>query len=109
MTDVNTVINSFLVGSLNAMAKLGYAAGHDADAAKFAAQANATTAAMRKLLVDPTTGLMVDGLDGAEHHSAWHAQTNALWFGVSPPSSYPMMLKFLKEKRVVGSVYAVFS
>lgn len=109
MTDVNTVINAFLVGSLKAMAEMGHAIGKESDAFKFEAQANATVLSMRKLLLDNVSGLMVDGLDGAETHSAWHAQTNSLWHGVTPASSHNQMLEFLKKKRVVGSVYAVFS
>jgi len=109
MTDVNTVINSFLVGSLHAMARMGRAVGRATDADRLEAQANATAAAMVKLLLNTSSGLMVDGLDGAEKHSAWHAQTNALWFGVPPQSSHPAMLKFLRGKRITGSVYAVFS
>ena len=65
---------------------------------------------MRKLLIDPSTGLFHDGLQGgAEKHSAWHSQTSTLWLGIAPPESKARMLEFLAQKRMVGSVYAAYS
>ena len=74
-----------------------------AKAASLTAQANATQASMEWLLFNATSGLMVDGLYGAEHHSAWHAQTNALWFKTVPLAAKPKMLAWLLGRRVVGS------
>ena len=109
MTDTNTVINAFLVGGLRALAEMATAMGEGAKAASLTAQANATQASMEWLLFNATSGLMVDGLYGAEHHSAWHAQTNALWFKTVPLAAKPKMLAWLLGRRVVGSVYAVYS
>lgn len=77
--------------------------------AKLWKQADATATAMQALLVNPDTGLFRDGLLGAEDHSAWHAQTNALWHGVAPNSTKSKMLAFLSQKGMVGSVYAAYS
>ena len=118
MTDVNTVINAFMVGSARRLATLGNVLGganyrKDADALDL--QANITAAAMQKLLFDQTTQLFVDGfsMEGRTSspltHSAWHAQTNSLWFNLVPDAEQSKMVAFLKGKGMVGSVYGAFA
>ena len=106
----STEVNAFAVFSSRKLAALGRAIGKTAEAERLESQANTTADAMRKLLIDPSTGLFHDGLQGgAEKHSAWHSQTSTLWLGIAPLESKARMLEFLAQKRMVGSVYAAYS
>ena len=113
MSDVGNVINAYFVADMRAMAGLAAALNRSEDAARFAAQANATTAAMRTKMVDPKTGLFTDTVLGAKPHSAWHSQVFPLWAGVAEPAAQPGLLKFLVDKAVgvgvTGSVYAAYA
>jgi alpha-L-rhamnosidase len=71
---------------------------------------------MHVRLINANTRLFVDGLGtqlgtnrSAANHSAWHAQTSALWLRTAPKSSELQMLRFLREKGMVGSVYGAYA
>eukprot|EP01060_Flectonema_neradi_P030823 TRINITY_DN4552_c0_g1_i2.p1 TRINITY_DN4552_c0_g1~~TRINITY_DN4552_c0_g1_i2.p1 ORF type:complete len:786 (+),score=133.02 TRINITY_DN4552_c0_g1_i2:87-2444(+) len=113
MTNVNTVINSFTVGSLTVLSRLGRALGKDISELESTADQISTTITTK--LFNQSSGLFVDGLDGAENHSAWHAQTNVLWhLGLDEGLKQKLpnldrIRSFLKEKRITGSVYGVYA
>ena len=116
MTDINTVVNAFSVGSSRALAQVGAVMGstYAEDTQALQSQANETEAAMRGRLIDGNTGLFFDGMgtDGhtdAHNHSAWHAQTNTLWFNIAPERSASAMRDFLRAKGMVGSVYGAYA
>ena len=130
MTDISSVVNAYFVRSMRAMSTLAAAIGKPADAAIFSAQANATTTAIQRLMMDATTGLFTDTLTSAGNvHSAWHSQVfpmwagpshvpscvryMSMWAGVAPADAWPGLIKFLHQKSVgtgvTGSVYAAYS
>eukprot|EP00928_Gymnodinium_smaydae_P080703 TRINITY_DN64352_c0_g1_i1.p1 TRINITY_DN64352_c0_g1~~TRINITY_DN64352_c0_g1_i1.p1 ORF type:complete len:928 (+),score=60.54 TRINITY_DN64352_c0_g1_i1:39-2822(+) len=110
MTDVNTVINSYAFGGLQALAKLANATGRPTEAANFQKLATTLGKAMANNLFNASTGLFVDGLGGdASTHSAWHAQVFPLFFGAVGAERSASMMAFLKSRRMVGSVYAAFA
>jgi hypothetical protein len=110
LTDVNTVISAYAVGSMRALATLAASLGRPADAAALRQQANATAAAMRASLIDAQTGLFVDGTgsEAARKHTGWHAQVFALFFSVPAEDTKARIVAFLRSQRMVGSVYAAF-
>ena len=108
MTDVNTVVNCFTVAALRALATLGRAAGKPASLTTLMEeQAARTEAAIKTLLFDTAKGLFFDGLDGAQNHTGWHAQTNTLWLLNTSGIDLSQVQPFLREARIVGSVYGV--
>ena len=100
--------NAYFVGAMRAMATLAKAMGNDLEATRLAKQANATADAMRSLLFDAAgSGLFVDTTNTS--HSAWHASVFPLWFGITPAGAgTAKALSFLRERRMVGSVYAAY-
>ena len=111
MSDVGNVINAYFVACMKAMSTLAGAIGNTADEQRFAAQGEATTAAMRKTMLDSSTGLFTDTAHG--NHSAWHSQVFSLWAGVAPAENWHRMMNFLASKAVdtgvTGSVYAAYA
>ena len=75
------------------------------------AQGNATAEAMRKTMLDSSSGLFTDTVQG--NHSAWHSQVFSLWAGVAPRENWPQMMTLLAGKAVgtgvTGSVYAAYA
>lgn len=120
MTDIGNVINAYFVACMNAMATLASVTpGKASLAAGFAAQGEATAAAMNALMVDPATSLFTDTLEASTKdkvHSAWHSQIFSMWAGVvgeADTARFPKMIDFLKSKAknvgVTGSVYAAYA
>ena len=107
MSNVSTVINSYFVGAVRALAALASAMGRAEEQRRLALQANKTAAAMRRLLVSPRTGLFVDAL--GSNHTSWHASAFALWHGVADfGRGIARVRDWLRRRRMVGSVYAAY-
>jgi len=106
LTDVNTVISAYMVGNIRALGKLHAVQGDVAKGSELMARANATAEAVNTLLFNTTTGLYVDGF--GVQHSAWHASVFAVAFDLASESRWSGILAFLKEKGMVGSVYAAY-
>jgi len=115
--DINTVVNAYAVGGLQALASLGQAGGGSSDnlparSKALEEQANATAAAINSLCVDKSTGLYADGYNTSTRaplpHSAWHAQVFPAAFGLAPESRWPAILQSMRQKGMAGSVYASY-
>jgi len=103
MKPVNTVVNAFHCLALQRMSLISEALGKSADAASFRAAASKTLASLNTKLVDPATGLYVDG-EGSSHTSL-HANMFPLAFGLVPPDRVAKVTAFVKSKNMACSVY----
>lgn len=91
---VNTVISSYMVGNLKALAEL-YSDVNMTHSQQLIRQANATRDALNHLAVSPITRLYADGLDSEArplNHSAWHATVFPAAFGLAPEDEWPAAL-----------------
>ncbi len=100
---VNTVYNAFYQKSLALMAKIAEALEKPEDAASFRREAARVAAAIEAALVDPATGLYVDG-EGSPH-SSLHANMLPLAFGIVPESRRAKVVEFVKSRGMACSVY----
>jgi len=111
MSDIGSVINAYFVACMKAMSTLAGAVGKTAEQQHYEAQGNATAEAMRKTMLDSSSGLFTDTVQG--NHSAWHSQVFSLWAGVAPRENWPKMMTLLAQKAegtgVTGSVYAAYA
>ena len=113
MTNINTVVNSFAVGSMTLLSRLGRALGKNTT--QLENTADIISNMITTKLFNNKTGLFVDGLDGASGHSAWQAQTNVLWHLSLEPKfkaklpNLKNIKKLFEEKRIAGSVYGVLA
>ena len=101
---VNTVYNAFYQRSLTLMAAIADALRKPDDAAGFRAEAARVAAAIEAKLVDPATGLYVDG-EGSKH-SSLHANMFPLAFGIVPEDRRDEVTAFVKSRGMACSVYA---
>lgn len=104
MKPVNTVYNAFYARSLVLMAQIAEALAKSEDARKFQAEAARVTAAFNARLLDPATGLYVDG-EGSGH-SSLHANMFPLAFGLVPADRKAKVVAFVKSRGMACSVYA---
>jgi len=103
MKPVNTVVNAFHCLALQRMVPISKVLGKSADAALFQAAASKTLASLNTKLVDPATGLYVDG-EGSRH-SSLHANMFPLAFGLVPSDRVAKVTAFVKSKNMACGVY----
>jgi hypothetical protein len=103
MKPVNTVVNAFHYRALVLMGRMAQALGKTADAAEFSAAAARVAHAINTTLVDPHTGLYVDG-EGSTH-SSLHANMFPLAFGLAPAERLSRVADFVAGKGMACSVY----
>jgi hypothetical protein len=101
--DVNTVVNAFYYENLRVMSILADKLDKADDAEMFRRKSEAVEKAIQSKLINPQTGLFVDGL-GAEH-SSLHANMFPLAFDLVPKKNLPAVLNFIKSKGMACSVY----
>jgi alpha-L-rhamnosidase len=104
MRPVNSVVNALHYRALLCMAGMAEAVDRREDASGFRRSAARVKRAYQKLLVDPDTGLVVDG-EGSTH-SALHANAFALACGLVPDTCIERVSGFLRTKGMACSVYA---
>ncbi|VGO16678.1 hypothetical protein PDESU_05269 [Pontiella desulfatans] len=103
MTPVNTVVNAFHLRSLELMAGLAEAVGRENDALLFRAMWKTTLGTFNEKLLDPKTGLYIDGI--GTDHSAMHANFFPLAFGLVPDGARDGIVQWLAGKGMGCSVY----
>ncbi|NNM86312.1 MAG: alpha-L-rhamnosidase, partial [Phycisphaerales bacterium] len=103
MRPVNTVVNAFHYRSLVLMARIAGALGHAKDQRFFTSRARLLRATMNRLLLNPTTGLYIDGI--GTRHSSEHANLFALAFGIAPRADQSRIADFLVKQGMGCSVY----
>ncbi len=103
MRPVNTVVNAFHADALYRMARIATALGKKEDAAHFSAAALKAEKAINEKLVDPATGLYVDG-EGSKH-SSLHANMFPLAFGLVPPARRKRVIALVRSRGMACSVY----
>lgn len=101
---INTVVNAFHAHALERMSRIARVLGLEADARQYAAASARTAAALNANLVDPATGLYVDGEGSA--HSSLHANLFPLAFGLVPPERRARVTAFVRSRGMACSVYA---
>lgn len=104
MVPVNTVVNAFHCRSLILMANLAESLGKTDDAAAFRQAAERSLKSLNTKLVDPHSGLYVDG-EGS-NHSSLHANMFPLAFGLVPAERKARILDFVQKRGMACSVYA---
>ncbi|TVR55157.1 MAG: alpha-L-rhamnosidase [Spirochaetaceae bacterium] len=104
MRPVNSVVNALHYRALRAMHEIALAVGNDDDAASFAQRAARVRDAFRTQLLDPDTGLVLDGVGSS--HSALHANMFALASGLVPDEYRERVVEFIVSKGTACSVYA---
>jgi hypothetical protein len=103
MVPVNTVVNAFHCRALTLMADLAEALGKTHDAADFRRAAQLAMESLNTKLVDPQSGLYVDG-EGTTH-SSLHANMFPLAFGLVPSDRQAKVLDFVRSRNMACSVY----
>ena len=103
MKHVNTVVNAFHVKALRDMSTLGAAIGKREDAVNFQREAEAKTAAFRKVFIDPETHIVLDG-EGSKH-SSLHANAAALAYGLVEPGMSKVVADYCKTRGMACSAY----
>ncbi len=103
MRPVNTVVNAIHVQALSAMFRIATMLGKDEDAARYFAAERKVEKAINEKLVDPATGLYVDG-EGSKH-SSLHANMFPLAFGLVPPEREQRVVAFVRSRGMACSVY----
>jgi hypothetical protein len=96
MLPVNTVVNAFCYIALVRVGQIAEVLGKPDEAAALRAQAAGLAARIEQQLVDPATGLFVDGL-GSKHSSA-HATFFPMAFGLVPAARRAPALAHLKAR-----------
>ena len=111
LTSINTVVNAYAAGGLNALSELANATGDAKTASELRLKASRITNAINRRLFDQPSGLYVDGADdtGAPlNHTAWHASVFPAAFGLVPRERWPKLLAMFRSRGMVGSVYAAY-
>jgi hypothetical protein len=103
MAGVNTVVNAFWCRNLQQMADMAGALGKADDEARYRGLATKAIAALNAKLVEPATGLYVDG--GGVTHKSLHSNMLPLAFGLVPAPRRAQVLEFVKERGMACSVY----
>ena len=100
---INTVVNAFHYRSMVLMARMAAVLGHHHDARFFARRALLIRQAMNRLLINPSTGLYVDGI--GTNHSSEQANLFPLAFGIPPKKDQARIADFLVRQGMKCSVY----
>jgi hypothetical protein len=103
MLPVNTVVNAFHARALDRMANIAAALRKPGDEKRYRAAAQRAARALNEKLVDPASGLYVDG-EGSRH-SSLHANMFPLAFGLVPPERRAKVLEFVRGRGMACSVY----
>ena len=103
MVDVNTVVNSFHYWNLRLMAQIAGHLGKKADSIDFLNRSLLVKKTINDKLLDPATGLYVDGENSK--HSSLHANMFPLAFGLVSESNRKTIIEFVKCKGMACSVY----
>jgi alpha-L-rhamnosidase len=103
MKPVNTVVNAFHCRALDLMGKMAAALGKTRDAEEFSLLSAKSAKALNQKLVDPQTGLYVDG-EGSTH-SSLHANMFPLAFGLVHPERRERVAAFVQSRGMACSVY----
>ena len=101
--EVNTVVNAFYYENLRIMAILADKLGKSNDAAMFSRKSEKVKKAIQNKLIDPSSGLFIDGL--GSKHSSLHANMFPLAFDLVPEKNIPVVIDFIKSKGMACSVY----
>jgi len=104
MLPVNSVVNAMYYRALRCIARIAESLGRSADASRFARMAGVVREAFAVCLIDPATGLVVDGEGSA--HSSLHANAFALAAGVLAEERVPAVVEHIQSRRMACSVYA---
>ena len=104
MRPVNTVVNALHYRAVVLMGRIADALGKTEDGRCYRARAQRVKQAVQEKLVDPETGLMLDG-EGSTH-SSLHANMFALALGLVAEKHVPEVVRFVKGKGMACSVYA---
>lgn len=96
MRPYNTVVNAFVYAGLTRMRDMARALKREDEAGEYDEKAAALLQNMRSKLMDPQTGLFVDGV-GARH-SAAHASFFPLAFGIVPPANIEVALRWIDSR-----------
>ncbi|MBX3434517.1 MAG: family 78 glycoside hydrolase catalytic domain [Pirellulales bacterium] len=103
MAPINTVVNAFHYATLDRMARIAAATGHDADAERFARKARALHARFNAALWSDSAQRYVDGL--GSRHASLHASLFPLAFGLVPPERRASVVEYVKSRQMACSVY----
>jgi len=104
MLPVNSVVNAMYYRALRCLARIAESLGRSSDASRFARMAGVVRDAFAASLVDPATGLVVDG-EGSTH-SSLHANAFALACGLLPAERVPAIVEHIRSRGMACSVYA---
>lgn len=104
LKEINLVPNAFYYRSLVLMAKIAHITHHTEDEQLFLRQAKQLKSNIQTYFYNSETGLYVDAV-GSLHHSL-HANLFPLVFDLIPEKNKPVVIRFLKSKGMVCSVYA---
>lgn len=103
MLPINTVVNAFHHRTLVLMARIARVLSKEEDAELFEREAEKVEAAFNAVLLDPGTGLYVDG-EGSRH-SSQHANFFPLAFGLVPKNRLRQVLAYVISRGMACSVY----
>jgi len=103
MKPVNTVVNVFHCRALQLMANLAAVMRKQDDEKMFREAGGTVLKSINEKLIDPSTGLYVDG-EGSKH-SSLHANMFPLAFGLVPAANRGKVVAFVKGRGMACSVY----
>ena len=103
MRPVNAEVNAFHYRAVVLMERIAGALGKTDDVRWYRARAGLIRQSFITKLIDPVTGLILDGEGSA--HSSLHANMTALAFGLVPQGNRESVVAFLKSKGMACSVY----
>ncbi|MEE2752363.1 MAG: alpha-L-rhamnosidase C-terminal domain-containing protein [Candidatus Latescibacterota bacterium] len=100
---INAETNAFHYRAVTLMGQIANAVGITEDVLWYRARADLIRNSFVEKLIDPRTGLVLDGEGSA--HSSLHANMTALAFGLVPEVNRERVLDHLKSKGMACSVY----
>ena len=103
MRPINGETNAFHYRAVTLMEQIAEAVGNSEDVQWYRERADQIRQSFVEKLIDPATGLVVDG-EGSVH-SSLHANMTALAFGLVPEANTERVLDFMKSRGVACSVY----
>lgn len=103
MVDINTVVNCFYYMNLVRMSQIATFLDKIEDSKEFANRAEKVKYAINENCFNVRRGLYVDGI--GSNHSSFHANMFALAFNIVPESRKEVIIDFIKNKGMAGSVY----
>ncbi|MDA3925912.1 MAG: family 78 glycoside hydrolase catalytic domain [Kiritimatiellae bacterium] len=103
---VNTVINAFYYGSLLAVAEMMRIA--DRPDLEYTNKAERLEKAFNKSLLDPASGLYIDGIhedDTRSSKTSLHANGFPLYFGLVPETNQTAVVNLIRQQRLNCGIY----